>query len=243
MSQVPPYPPPPPPSPSTPGGFGPGPYPVPPKPSNGSAIAAMVLGSVAAGLAILPYVNLIGVVAALVGVVLGPIGVAVGRRTGSGTTLAIAGTALCLVAIGASVFVTWTAHRYLADLLDTVDPPAASADVGEEFDTDDGALTVRVTEVSCTPEEASASYRDCSFTFVVRNNQDTEQYLDSVRVKAVVDQEWQDPVLSGTTSVAPGATATVTGQVGVSGSLDGLAFDADDASSHSAVVVDVSDGR
>lgn len=215
--------------------------PYPPPPGNGLAVTALVLGISALVLSPVPLVNLVAILLALPGVVFGIVGIRRGRRVRRGTAMAGWGLGLSVVALLVSAVVSFFAYRYAGDLLDFVEPPEPSAQIGEEFRTDDGDLAVTVTSVECDRSEASTYDRtSCTFTFEARNESERSIYLDSIRVKAVVDGEWDDPSLDGETSLAPGATSTITGSVSLYGeSLDGLAFDADDASSHSAVVVDV----
>jgi hypothetical protein len=220
-----PYPPPPP--------YG---QPVPRPPGNGLAVAALVLGILALLTAPIPLVNFLGLVLALVGAGLGIAGITRGRRVGRRTGMAAWGLGLSAVALVVSTVVGFLTVRYLGDLLDTVDPPDPSASIGEEFETDDGDLRITVTSVEC----GSADGADCTFSFDARNTSDRTLYLDNIKVKAVVDGEWVDPSLDGGLTLAPDASATGSGSVWLSGgTLEGLAFDADDASSHSAVVVDV----
>lgn len=232
--------------PPPPGQF-PGPYPPGPPgpyppghgqpPSNGPAIGALVIGIVALTLALIPIVNLIALVGTLVGIPLGIAGIRRGRRTGRGTSLAAVGIAASSIALLVSVVVSFLFWRYLGDLLDFVEPPDPSAEIGEEFETDDGDLVITVTSVRCTSEDRFSG--DCTFSFDVRNESSRSIYLDDIQVKSVVDGEWSSARLDGDTRVEPDENLTIDGSVSVYGdSLDGLVFDADDASSHSAVVVD-----
>ncbi|WP_408895431.1 DUF4190 domain-containing protein [Nocardioides sp. R1-1] len=239
------YPPPPP--------SGPGPGAGPPfarPPGNGVAIAALVLGIVALAVAVVPLVNLLGIVLALVGVGLGVAGMVRGRRTGRGTAMAGCGIGLSVLAIAVSAVVAFWTLRYLGDLLDIVDPPEPTAEVGEWFTTDGGDLAVRVTSLSCAPAEADPGGRadECVFTFEARNESDDPISLNDVTVKSVLDGDWgsvdlRDPadgaVSYSSIVLQPGDEKTVDGDVWRgSRRLDGLVFDANDASSHSAVVVD-----
>jgi hypothetical protein len=201
-----------------------------------------VLGISALVLSPVPIVNVLGGLLALAGLLFGAFGIRRGRSVGRGTSMAVWGTGLSAVALVVSAVVGYLTFRYLGDLLDFVEPPDPSAEIDEEFLTDDGDLAVTVTSVECDRSEASTYDRaSCTFTFEARNEGRRSIYLDSIRVKAVVDGRWDDPSLDGETSLAPGATTTITGSVSLYGeTLDGLAFDADDASSHSAVVVDTS---
>jgi len=217
------------------------PYPPPPpfppsaRPAtNGVAVAALVLGIVALVAAPIPLVNFLGILLALLGVGLGVAGVIRGRRVGRHTGMAATGLGLSIVALAIASVVGFLTLRYLGDLLDFVDPPEPSAKVGERFTTDDGDLEITVTSISCAESP-------CTFAFEATNTSDRTIYLDHIRVKAVVDGEWRDPWLDGPSMLEPGQTAARTGTVGAVGHLDGLAFDADDASSHSAVVVDAGD--
>ncbi|GAA3831785.1 DUF4190 domain-containing protein [Nocardioides panacisoli] len=216
------------------------PHAQPQQPGNGLAVAALVLGIVSLVLAAIPIVNLLGAVAALVGVGLGIAGIRRGRTVGRGTAMAGWGTGLSAVAVVVSVTITFIAIRYLGDLLDFVEPPDPSVAIGEEFHTDDGDLVVRVTSASCADTDELAA-TTCTFTFDARNASDRYIFLDGVRVKGVVSGHWQDAYLEGNTALDPGDTSTITGSLDIyDGKLEGLAFDADDASSHSAVVVDAS---
>ncbi|XBB69122.1 hypothetical protein ABFU82_07365 [Nocardioides sp. WV_118_6] len=225
------YPPPPP-------SYGGGPPPLAPRPpGNGTAVASLVLGIVALCFSPIPLVNLLGAVCALIGLVLGIVALLRARRLGR-RVMAGWGTGLNAVALVISVVVGFLVLRYLGDLLDFVDPPEPSAEVGERFTTDDGDLSIEVTSITCGPSEYSAGAETCTFAFDVTNKSDRTIYLDHIRVKAVVDGQWRDPSLEGVSTLEPGASGTRTGDVTLRDErLDGLAFDADDASSHSAVVV------
>ena len=99
-----------------------------------------------------------------------------------------------------------------------------------------------MTSVQCVPlsPDVPGGGDECTFAFEATNRSDRTLYLDHIRVKAVVDGRWLDPSLDGGLSLAPGESGTGQGSVSLHGEhLEGLAFDADDASSHSAVVVDV----
>jgi hypothetical protein len=140
--------------------------------------------------------------------------------------------------------------RYLGDWFDTVDPPAPSAEVGEWFTTDDGDLAVKVTSLACHPAEddPTGPADACAFTFEARNDSDRVIGLDDITVKSVLDGQWgsadlRDPadgeVSYGSIDLEPGEAKTIDGEIWRgSRRLDGIVFDADDASSHSAVVVD-----
>ncbi|KRB74030.1 hypothetical protein ASE01_18720 [Nocardioides sp. Root190] len=214
----------------------------PPPPGNGLAVTGLVLGISALVLSPIPIVNLLGIMLALPGLVFAGFGIRRGRTIGRGTAMAGWGAGLSCVALVVSSVVGFLTFRYLGDLLDFVEPPDPSAEIGEEFDTDDGDLTVTVTSAECAPS-ASASEsgsRSCTFVFTARYNGSSTLYLDSIKVKAVIAGAWQDPSLDGETTLGAGESSTITGTVTVYGEdLEGLAFDADDASSHSAVVVDV----
>lgn len=243
MSDAPHLPPPPPPGP----GFGP-PFVRPP--SNGLAVAALVLGIIALAVAVVPLVNLVGIVLAVAGVVLGVAGLVQGRRVGRRTAMAGWGLGLSLVAVVVSAVVGFWTLRYLGDLLDTVDPPEPTAEVGEWFTTDGGDLSVRVTSLTCEPpvDDPTASADECRFTFDARNESEHTISLNDVTVKSVLDGDWgsvdlRDPadgaVSYSSIVLEPGDEKTVDGDVWRgSRRLDGLVFDANDASSHSAVVVD-----
>lgn len=231
------------------------PYPPPPafpygqepaRPSNGMAVTALVLGISAVVLSPVPLVNLVAILLALPGVAFGIAGIRRGRRVRRGSAMAGWGVGLSVVALLVSAVVSFFAYRYAGDLLDFVEPPEPSAEIGEEFRTDDGDLTVTVTSVTCgvsdpdSPDGTVDTDR-CRFVFDARNTGERVLYLDQIKVKAVVDGDWDDPSLDGDTTLEVGESGTITGTVSVYGStLEGLAFDADDASSHSAVVVDVS---
>ncbi len=217
-------------------------WPPPAPASNGLAVGALVLGIVSLPISFVPLVNLVAVVTALIGIGLGVAGLRRAGRTGRGRGQAGTGIGLSAVALVVCAVVSFLFFRYLGDLLDWVEPPEPSAEVSEEFRTDDGDLVITVTSVSC-PEAGDGAYgRTCEFVFTARNDSARHLYLDHIRVKAIVDGRWQDPSLEGEHSLAPDATTTLTGRVSIGdGRLDGLAFDADDASSHSAVVVDPGD--
>ncbi len=238
-----PYPPPPPPGPRPPAPGTPG----RPLPSNGAAVAALVLGITALVLSPIPLLNLLGLLLALVGIGLGIAGIVRGRRTGWRTAMAAWGTGLSVVALGVSVVVSFVVFRYLGDLLDFVEPPEPSAEIGERFTTDEGDLSIEVTSVDCGPAETPGDptpeadgLDSCRFTFQARNESDTTVYLDHIKVKGVVDGAWRDPTFDeGKRRLEPGASGTISGRISlIGGTLEGLAFDGDDASSHSAVVVD-----
>ncbi|HWJ10956.1 MAG TPA: hypothetical protein VNS46_16365 [Nocardioides sp.] len=208
-------------------------------PSNGPAIGSLVIGIVALTLALIPLLNLVGAVGTLVGIPLGIAGIRRGRRTGRGATLAAVGIVLSGVALVLSLLISFLFWRFLGDLLDFVEPPDPSAEVGEEFATDDGDLVITVTAVRCTRDDDYSG--DCTFSFDVRNDSTRSISLGDVQVKSVVDGDWGSAYLDGETTTGPGERLTITGSVSVYGErLDGLVFDADDASSHSAVVVDTS---
>lgn len=238
MSQPPSYPPPP------PGTFGP---PSAPPPGNGLAVAALVLGILTLPLAVVPLISLLALVTALIGIGLGLGGIKRGRRVRRGTAMAGWGLGLSSVGLVIAVLMTFVFIRWLGDALDWVEPPEPSQKVGDTFETDDGDLEITVRSIDCAPSESSSapdSGDRCAFTFEARNRSDRTIYLDGIRVKAIVDGEWDDPVLEGDTDLEPGASGTVTGSTYVyGGHLDGIAFDADDASSHSAVVVDGDSGQ
>ena len=216
----------------------PPPAPAPARPpGNGIAVASLVLGIVALCLSPIPLVNLLGAACGLTGLGLGIAGVLRGRRHGRRATAGW-GAGLSAVALAVSVVVGLLVLRYLGDLLDWVEPPEPSAKVGERFLTDDGDLAVTVTSIACDSAAAGATPTTCTFAFDATNRSDRTVYLDHIRVKAVVDGTWRDPALEGTSALAPGASASRTGTISLAGGrFDGLAFDADDASSHSAVVV------
>ncbi|MFJ9315838.1 DUF4190 domain-containing protein [Pimelobacter simplex] len=226
MSEPPaPYPPPPP-WPASPDA------PPPRTPRNGIAVASLVLGIIGLCASPIPLLNFVGGICALIGLVLGTIALLRAGRLGR-RGLAAWGTGLSATALVISIVVGFIVLRYLGDLLDFVDPPEPSAKVGERFTTDDGDLSIVVTSITCPDAEP------CDFAFEATNKSDRTIYLDNIRVKGVVDGQWRDPWLDGTTSsVDPGESVSRTGTISVSGGrLDGIAFDADDASSHSAVVV------
>lgn len=208
-------------------------------PSNGQAVAALVIGIVALTIALIPILNLVGILGCLIGIPLGIVGLRKGRRIGRGTTMAGVGIGLSTTALVVSAVISFLFWRYLGDLLDFVEPPDPSAGIGEEFETDDGDLVITVTSVTCTSEDEFSGR--CEFSFDVRNASNGTISLGDVTVKSVEDGAWNSAFLDGDTTVAGGERRTITGSVSVyGGSLDGLVFDADDASSHSAVVVDVS---
>lgn len=160
---------------------------------------------------------------------------------------------LTVTAVGVAVFVmvvrgVWV---YLGDLFDSVEPPEASAEVGEWFTTDDGDLRIKVTSLACLPVESEYGQPGdvaCTFAFDIENHSDHGVSLNDITVKSVVDGDWasadvsdpSDPEDSyASITVEAGADRSLTGSVSPgSGRLDGIVFDANDASSHSAVVVD-----
>lgn len=208
-------------------------------PSNGLAVAALVLGILTLPLAIVPLLSLLALLTALIGIGLGLGGIRRGRRIRRGTAMAGWGLGLSAVGLVVAVLITFVFIRWLGDALDWVDPPEPSEKVGQWFETDDGDLRIKVTAVDCGADEGADVDR-CTFTFEAKNQSDRTISLGAIEVKAIVDGRWDDPWLEGDTSLEPGASGVITGStvVGDAGSLDGLAFDADDASSHSAVVVD-----
>ncbi|GAA3542953.1 hypothetical protein [Nocardioides daeguensis] len=241
-----PYPPPPP----SPGpGFGP---PAARRPANGVAVAALVVGIIALVTSPIPLVNFVGLLLALVGVCLGVVGLVRGRRTGRRTALAGWGLGLSVVAAGVAVVVGFLTLRYLGDWLDTVDPPEPSAQVGEWFTTDDGDLRIKVTTLEChayDPEYATGpSDVECTFAFVAQNRSERAISLNDVTVKSVIDGAWDsadvsDPALGdeyqSSVVLEAGEEKSLAGDITPrTGHLDGIVFDADDASSHSAIVVD-----
>lgn len=222
----------------------PGPYPPHAPPRNGKATASLVIGIVVVVVAFIPLVNVIAMVAAVVGIVLGIIGSRTAKQTGVGSFHASVGLTLSSLALVLSAVITFVVWRYLGDLLDFVDPPDPSAEVGEEFETDGGDLVITVTSLECGKEPER-----CTFTFDAANESRHSISLDDITVKSVVDGEWDsanvtDPARSGYgVDLAPGESRSLEGSVYVySGEhLDGIVFDANDASSHSAVVVDAGD--
>lgn len=243
-----PYPPPPPPGPP----YGAAPVPAPPR--NGIAVASFVLGVVAICIAIIPIVNFVAMALALLGIGLGVAGLARARRLGLPGVLAGWGVGLSVVTLAVSAVVSFYTLRYLGDLFDTVDPPEPSAEVGEWFTTDDGDLRIKVTSLECHPDDseyAGSDDLDCTFAFEVENRSDRTIGLDDITVKSVLDGEWasaevSEPAQADTYSsgvdVPAGAKMSLVGSVSPgTRHLDGIVFDADDASSHSAVVVDAGD--
>lgn len=220
-----------------------GPGPVQP-PSNGLAVAALVIGIVALLIALIPILNLFGIVGTLIGIPLGIAGLRKGRRTGRGTTMAGVGIALSGVALVLSALISFLFWRYLGDLLDFVEPPDPSAEVGEEFETDGGDLVVTVTSLQCQPAEDQ-----CTFAFDAANEGDDPITLNDITVKSVVDDQWDSVSLrnpstsSHSARLEPGESTSLTGTVHVYAGehLNGIVFDANDASSHGAVVVDAGD--
>lgn len=161
--------------------------------------------------------------------------------------LAIVGVA----AVGVAVCVMFLrgAWLYLGDLFDTVEPPAASAEVGEWFTTDAGDLRIKVTSLECRLDGVgSAAGIDCAFTFDIENRSDHVVSLNDITVKSVVDGDWASADVSDpaepadsyrTIGIEAGEEKSLAGTVSPGdGRLDGIVFDANDASSHSAVVVD-----
>lgn len=156
----------------------------------------------------------------------------------------------------AVVLVVWVLRGfwlYLGDLFDSVDPPEASAEVGEWFTTDDGDLRIKVTSLECVPDEseyATPGDVTCTFAFDVENHSDEVVRLNDITVKSVIDGDWGSADVSDPAEETDVSYASVTLEAGAekkslagtvqpgSGQLDGLVFDANDASSHSAVVVD-----
>lgn len=149
-------------------------------------------------------------------------------------------------AIAAGIVIARDAKVYLGDLFDTVEPPEASAEVGEWFTTDDGDLRIKVTSLECRADLAGDV--GCTFAFDVQNRSDGTVTLNDITVKSVIDGGWgsadvAEPDETGVSyasiTVPAGSEKSLTGTVSPgSGRLDGLVFDANDASSHSAVVVD-----
>lgn len=161
---------------------------------------------------------------------------------------------LVLSVAATMVWLAFAFLRYLGDWFDTVEPPAPSAEVGEWFTTDDGDLRIKVTSLECHPDDseyAGTDDLDCTFAFDVENRSDRTIDLDDITVKSVLDGEWgsadvSEPAQGDTYStgvdVPPGAEMSLAGSVQPgTRHLDGIVFDADDASSHSAVVVDAGD--
>ncbi len=213
-------------------------------PANGRATASLVIGIVVALVAFVPLVNVLAMVGAVVGIVLGVLGARTAKRTGVGSFQASVGLTLSSLALVLSAVITFVVWRYLGDLLDFVDPPDPSAEVGEEFETDGGDLVVTVTSLECGAEECGR----CTFTFDAANHSDSRIELDDITVKSVVDGEWDSATVrdaSGSSGayLAAGESGSFEGWVYLySGDrLDGIVFDANDASSHSAVVVDAGD--
>lgn len=160
---------------------------------------------------------------------------------------------LTVTAVGVAVCVMFLrgAWLYLGDLFDSVEPPEASAEVGEWFTTDDGDLRIKVTSLECVRVEAGSGQPDnvsCTFAFDIENHSDEIIRLNDITVKSVIDGDWgsadvaepEETKLSyNSVEVPAGAEKSLTGTVNPGdGRLDGIVFDANDASSHSAVVVD-----
>ncbi|TNM39577.1 hypothetical protein FHP29_11890 [Nocardioides albidus] len=164
--------------------------------------------------------------------------------------VAVVGVVL-LSLMASVVWLGFAAMRYLGDLFDTVDPPEPSAEVGEWFTTDDGDLRIKVTSLECHPDDSGYATGpddlECTFAFDVENRSDRGVTLNDITVKSVVGGTWSsadvtDPASEssyGSIQVEAGAEMHLTGAVSPGTQrLDGIVFDADDASSHSAVVVD-----
>lgn len=221
----------------------PPPYPPPGRPgppTNGFAVAALVLGMVGLILTPVPLLNLLGVLAGAVGLGLGLAALRRARRSGTGTGMARVGVGMAVVAIVLSLLWSWYVWLWLGDALDWVDPPEASVQVGEEFETDEGHLRIRVTRAECT----STNGRDvaCTYRFVARNLTDNPITLGDIEVKSVINREFHRTRLDGETRIGPGQQEAIRGSVSTygPGPLEGIAFDGTDASSRKAVVVDLS---
>lgn len=164
-------------------------------------------------------------------------------------------TTVVLSMVATVVWLGFAFLRHLGDWFDTVEPPEPSAEVGEWFTTDDGDLRIRVTSLECHPYESEVVTApddvECTFAFDAENHSDRPIGLDDITVKSVVDGAWDsadvtDPALGDVhqygVTLDPGATKSLAGSITPrTGHLDGIVFDADDASSHSAVVVDAGD--
>jgi hypothetical protein len=245
---------PPPPPPGQPYGLPYGAAPQPRPQGNGQAVAAFVLGVVALVVAAVPLVGILAIGLALLGIGLGISGLARGRRLARRAHLAGWGIGLSVVALAVCAVVSYYTLRYLGDWFDTVDPPAPSAEVGEWFTTDDGDLRIKVTSLECHPDDTDdvgPHDRACTFAFDVENRSDRVVHLDDIRIKSVEDGAWGDSDITDPAvtdgyqygvDVAAGEEKSLLGTVDIgTRHLDGIAFDADDASSHSAVVVDAGD--
>lgn len=167
------------------------------------------------------------------------------------TALVVAILTGTAVAVTLCVMFLRGAWLYLGDLFDSVEPPEASAEVGEWFTTDDGDLRIKVTSLECLPEESEYAQPGevaCTFAFDIENRSDHAVSLNDITVKSVVDGDWASADVSdpadpedsyGSITVEAGAEKSLTGSMSPGdGRLDGIVFDANDASSHSAVVVD-----
>lgn len=223
------------------GPYPPTPHPPAGPPANGKATASLVIGIVVALVAFVPLVNVLAMPGAVVGIVLGILGFRTAKRTGVGSFRAGTGVTLSSLALVLSAVITFFVWRYLGDLLDFVDPPDPSAEVGEEFETDGGDLVVTVTSLECGQEEPGR----CTFAFDATNHSDSQVEFDDITVKSVVDGAWdsasvRDASGSGSAYLGAGESGAFEGWVHVHPGehLDGIVFDANDASSHSAVVVD-----
>ncbi|MFB9762784.1 hypothetical protein ACFFOS_00180 [Nocardioides kongjuensis] len=180
-------------------------------------------------------------------------------RRSSRRTVIVLVAVVATVVLGMVATMVWLGFaflRYLGDWFDTVDPPAPSARVGAWFTTDDGDLRIKVTSLECHADDAADDEYGgdgelaCTFAFDVENRSDRVVSLNDITVKSVVDGAWSgadvaDPASEpryGSIQLEAGARKSLTGSVSPgTGHLDGIVFDADDASSHSAVVVDAGD--
>ncbi len=173
------------------------------------------------------------------------------RNRAAATALVVAILGGTAVAVTLGVVLLRGFWVYLGDLFDSVEPPEATAEVGEWFTTDDGDLRIKVTSLECVPdvsEYAEPGGVSCTFAFDVENHGDQVIRLNDITVKSVIDGDWgsadvaepdETEVSYASVTVEAGSERSLVGTVSPgSGRLDGIVFDADDASSHSAVVVD-----
>lgn len=92
-------------------------YPTP-QPSNGTAIASIVVGAIAAIICWVPIINRLAAVFALVGLGLGLGGLSAARRSNDGGGRAIGGIALSVTALAVALLINVVIVRWISGLQD-----------------------------------------------------------------------------------------------------------------------------
>lgn len=172
-------------------GGGPPPYVPSTEQRNGIAVAALVLGIVALILGWLPFVFVLGGLAAVLAIVFAAVGLRRARARGVGRAMSIAGLVLGIVGIGATVIGAFVTSAFV-DAFDRYDHPAEhSVDVTRcEFDA-----------------AASPPAWFASGTLTNRSDDEADFSLDVDFVRTGTDNV-QRTIELELDDVAPGATVT-----------------------------------